>query len=138
MSKRQLHTVEERRADKKRFEEMARAALGNSILWRNAVPTKRGSRKWQGQLWVVVAVVVTDMSKRQLHTVEERRADKKRFEEKATAALECLPLQSDVTSVKAGLQEKESKSSSQLAAAEQLRWKVEAAAKGGAGGRAGA
>eukprot|EP00808_Paulinella_micropora_P000995 g57134.t1 len=60
---------------------------GNSILWRNAVPTKRGSRKWQGQLWVVVAVVVTDMSKRQLHTVEERRADKKRFKEKATAAL---------------------------------------------------
>eukprot|EP00808_Paulinella_micropora_P013981 g34523.t1 len=60
---------------------------GNSILWRNAVPTKRGSRKWQGQLWVVVAVVVTDMSKRQLHTVEERRADKKRFKEKARAAL---------------------------------------------------
>eukprot|EP00808_Paulinella_micropora_P029790 g80343.t1 len=52
----------------------------------NAVPTKRGSRKWQGQLWVV-AVVVTDISKRQLHTVEERRADKKRFKEKATAAL---------------------------------------------------
>eukprot|EP00808_Paulinella_micropora_P025075 g17867.t1 len=53
---------------------------GNSILWRNAVPTKRGSRKWQGQLW-------SDMSKRQLHTVEERRADKKMFKEKATAAL---------------------------------------------------
>eukprot|EP00808_Paulinella_micropora_P015324 g4745.t1 len=59
MSKRQLHTVEERRADKKR----------------------------QGQLWEVVAVVVTDMSKRQLHTVEERRADKKKFKEKARAAL---------------------------------------------------
>eukprot|EP00808_Paulinella_micropora_P029895 g18481.t1 len=64
---------------------------GNSILWRNAVPTKRGSRKWQGQLWVVVAVVVTDMSKRQLHTVEERRADKNRFKEKATAALGQMP-----------------------------------------------